>query len=95
MIGQKHLKLIIKIPLIIHLGCKNIYTCGWDLKYEKNNCYLYKLKDDTELLKNINQLPSELHVLENIKNIFKNKNIYVFKIKKESPLNIDYINIFQ
>ena len=90
-----HIMCELVFPLIIHLGCKNIYTCGWDLKYEKNNCYLYKLKDDTELLKNINQLPSELHVLENIKNIFKNKNIYVFKIKKESPLNIDYINIFQ
>ena len=89
-----HIMCELVFPLIIHLGCKNIYTCGWDLKYEKNNYYLYKLKDDTELLKNLNALPSELHVLENIKNIFKNKNIHVFKIK-ESPLDIDYINIFQ
>lgn len=87
-----HIMCELVFPLCILLGIKNIYTVGWDLNYSKNNSYFNK-NIKNSIINNTN-IPSEIIILKNIEYILKKKNISIYKIKKESPLNIKYKYIF-
>ena len=90
-----HIMCELVLPLCILLGIKNIYTVGWDLdyKYKKNSYFDPKIKLSKLYISKHIKNNTELIVLDNIKIILKKKNINIYKIKKQSPLNIKYKNI--
>jgi predicted transcriptional regulator len=84
-----HIMCEMALPLCIHLGILNIYTTGWDLKLINNQDYCF----ETNTKSYLNNKISEYKYVPNIKTILNNLGITIHKIK-ESPILLDYKNIF-
>ena len=85
-----HIMCELALPLAIHLGIKNIYTVGWDLKPINNQDYCFssnkKIYEDNKI--------SEYDYVPDIEKILNNMGITINKIK-ESPILLNMVDFFK
>lgn len=81
-----HIMLEIAIPFSLHIGCKNIYTLGWD--GPKNNKYIYFNNKEQNVYDN--NTYQEYIYIPKISNVLKQNNITVYKCNKNSPIMLEY-----
>jgi hypothetical protein len=81
-----NIMLEIAIPLLIHLGIKNIFTYGWDGPI--NNQYTYFNNDINNTFNN--NCMSEYTNMTSIKQMLNNNNINVYKCSEKSPIDLPF-----
>jgi hypothetical protein len=83
-----HMMLELALPMMLHLGCKNIYTYGWDGS-KKNSVYF-----DGRKLKNTDETQvHEFIYVKHILKMFNKQNIGLFKCSSRSPNELPLKNI--
>lgn len=85
-----HIMLEVAIPLSIHVGCKHIYTFGWDGHANDNT---YKYYDNTKSVLT-ESVATEFKIMKTLHEMFKNNSIYLYKCDKSSPIELPYENIY-
>lgn len=97
-----HIMLEMAIPLSILIGCKNIYTIGWDGP-NLNNEQLYFHKYINDYMEKINEIKPdeernnslEYRYIKKINKVLNIHKIFLYKINNKSPIQIPFCNILK